>query len=374
MSKPRLIVVGPLPPPTHGVTVSTALVLQNRQVSDLFRVQHLDTSDHRPRQTIGRWDAVNVLLGLRHAARLLRMLVGQRGLVYLPLSQGGGGFARDSLFIWSAHLAGWKVAAHLRGSDFDTFLDGLPGPLRLYAHKTITRLDSVAVMSPRLIHLFSDLIDGSRIAVVPNGCPNIQRRRRRQHGPVLYLSNMRARKGAREAVEAAVQVVSKDRSARFVFAGEWEDDELQSELLVKTEGLRKQITFLGSVDGRTAQELLAEASIFLFPPHGREGHPRVILEAMSAGLPIVTTDRGAIADSVIDGVSGFVLPEPDPEALADRILALLRDRDLRARMGKAARSTYLKGFTQDRADRRLADWLAGVAGVKDGSIESSRAS
>ena len=103
------------------------------------------------------------------------------------------------------------------------------------------------------------------------------------------------------------------------------------------------------------------SSVLLFPPSEPEGHPRVVLEAMSAGLPVVTTDRGAIAETVADGQTGFVLPDPDPETLAERLLRLLEDAELRTQMGQASRARYLELFTQERADERLADWLAGVA-------------
>jgi len=91
-----------------------------------------------------------------------------------------------------------------------------------------------------------------------------------------------------------------------------------------------------------------------------EAHPRIVLEAMSAGLPIVTTDRGAIAETVIDEEIGYVLDDPHPEQLADRLLRLLRDRSLRDRMAKAARARYLAEFTQERADRQLTEWLERV--------------
>ena len=85
-----------------------------------------------------------------------------------------------------------------------------------------------------------------------------------------------------------------------------------------------------------------------------------MLEALAAGLPVVATDRGAIGETVVDGSSGFVLDEPDPRLLADRLLRLLSDPLLMEQQSRAARDRYLSEFTQDRADRRLADWLVSV--------------
>jgi glycosyltransferase involved in cell wall biosynthesis len=84
---------------------------------------------------------------------------------------------------------------------------------------------------------------------------------------------------------------------------------------------------------------------------------------LAAGLPIVTTDRGAIAETVIDGESGFVLDDVSPERLAELLLLLLGDDELRIRMSEAARTRYVERFTQEAADLRLADWLQEVARV-----------
>ena len=64
MSNGRLIVVGPLPPPVHGVTISTTLVLANTALSERFEVEHLDTSDHRSARS-RRVGLQNVVVGIR---------------------------------------------------------------------------------------------------------------------------------------------------------------------------------------------------------------------------------------------------------------------------------------------------------------------
>ena len=113
--------------------------------------------------------------------------------------------------------------------------------------------------------------------------------------------------------------------------------------------------------GAEKSRLLASAAVLLFPPVEPEGHPRVVVEALAAGIPVVTTNRGAIGETVVDGESGFVLDEPDPPVLASCVLRLLDDDSLRERQSRAARDRYLSLFTQERADRRLADWLVAVA-------------
>jgi glycosyltransferase involved in cell wall biosynthesis len=366
VTRSSLVVIGPLPPPIHGVSISTALVLANPLLAARFELQHVDTSDPRTRSNIGRWDVTNVLLGLRAAYRLSRSLSHGRGVVYLTLSQGVPGFLRDSLFVHCAALRGWRVAAHLRGSDFPDFYARRGALLRWWIRFTLSRVTSIAVPGWSLTGLFDGLVPRERIAVVPNGTPDVGS----DAGPrdpetVLFLSNLRRRKGVRESVEAALLVLEQHPTARFVFAGDWEDEQLQRELREQASHAGERIRFLPAVNGEDKRRLLVSASVLLFPPVEPEGHSRVVLEGLAAGLPVVTTNRGAIAETVIDGESGFVLDDPVPQELADRILALLGDADLRSRVGRAARTRYLAEFTQETADRRIADWLEELAALSE---------
>ena len=358
----RLIVLGPLPPPHHGVTVSTTLVLASPLLRQRFLVSHVDTSDHRELPNITRWDFRNVALGLGAAARLLGSLTSPPGIVYLPLSQSAPGFLRDSIFVHIAALRRWKVAVHLRGSDFRGFYEGSPAWLKSWIRLTLGRVTSVAVMGTSLRWVVDGLVPAERIAVVPNGTPEPDAYGvPRDEGTVLFLSNLMRRKGVAEAVEAALIVLRRHPSARFIFVGEWEDQQLSRELRQRVTHAGDRIRFLQPVTARAKDRLLASSSLLLFPPVEPEGHPRVVLEAMASGLPIVATRRGAVVETVTDGESGFLVSEPIPAELAERVLRLLNDEDLRLRMGAAGRQRYLARFTQAAADRQLADWLWDVA-------------
>jgi glycosyltransferase involved in cell wall biosynthesis len=354
----RLIVVGPVPPPVHGVTVSTSIVLASPLLRETFAVEHLDTSDRRSGTTLGKWDFTNIRLALAHAVAMLRACRGDRGLVYLPLSQGTGGFLRDSLLILIAAQRGWDVVGHLRGSEFGRFYRRSPRPFRSWIRLTLNRLAAVAVMGDSLRWVLGALVPRERIAVVPNGTPDPGIDVEPHDGEtVLFLSNLRRRKGVREAMEAALLVLERHPSARFVFAGEWEDAELEEQAGAAARRAGGHITFVSAATDAEKNALLEQAAILLFPPVEPEGHPRVVLEGLAAGLPVVTTDRGAIAETVVDGESGYVLSDPRPRELADRMLVLLENHDLRARMSRAARARYEERFSQAAADRVLVEWL-----------------
>jgi glycosyltransferase involved in cell wall biosynthesis len=360
--KARLIVVGPVPPPIHGVAVSTLLALKSPILRERFEIDFLDTTDPRPLSNMGRWDLGNIALGIWALGRLARKLRGAPGVLYLPLSENRGGFLRDSLFIQLAALRGWKVAVHIRNSLFRHFYDPQPRLLKFWIRLTFRRTTGLAVLGESLRELFAGLFPADRIAVVPNGTPAFDSDGvEPDPNLVLYLSNFHRKKGVDRAVETALLVLADRPQTKFVFAGDWESPQVERELRELAARGDGAIEFLPQVDGEAKRRLMASSWVLLFPVAWGEGHPRIVLEALSAGLPLVTTDRATISDTVGDGEAGFVLPHPDPVHLADRLLVLLQDHELRARMSRTARSRYFERFTQEKADEILASWLTKVA-------------
>lgn len=109
-------------------------------------------------------------------------------------------------------------------------------------------------------------------------------------------------------------------------------------------GIVDRITFHG--ERYDIPDLLPTLDVFLLISHW-EGFPRSILEAMRAGLPVITTDTAGSPESVSDGETGYVVEEHDPVALAEKIQTLLEDVELRQAMGKAGRKRYEEEFTFD---------------------------
>ncbi|MGH7506831.1 MAG: hypothetical protein ACRELX_14335, partial [Longimicrobiales bacterium] len=121
--RPAVLDVGPLPPPYHGGAVATRILLDSA-VAERFRLVHLDTTDRRGMDNIGRLDAGNVRLALMHALRFLRLLrTASPAIVYVPLAQNRLGFVRDALFLVPARWSNVRVVVHVHGGGFRDFND-----------------------------------------------------------------------------------------------------------------------------------------------------------------------------------------------------------------------------------------------------------
>lgn len=365
MKKPAVILVGPLPPPIHGVTISTQRLL-NSALREKLDLRHLDTSDHRPMETVGALDLRNVGLGLASYWNLVKLCLSARpAVVYVPISQTALGFIRDSLYLLVPRLFGAAVVIHLRGGHFGRFYEGSNALMRWYVDLAMRRVERVIVLGRVFKPIFARWIPDDRIDVVPNGTDLkiegvAQKLRAPNRGAltVTYMSNLVPTKGIEEFVRMACEVLRNERDVTFLVAGDWlargTPQERNVERLLDESGLRDRVRFLGEVRGSDKAALLSRSDIYVLPTYYPfEGQPNAIIEAMAAGCAVVSTDYAAIPETVIDGETGLIVPVRDVAALVSAVLRLCRNREELWEMGKASYARYLEHYTGDESSGRV---------------------
>ncbi|MGE3818361.1 MAG: glycosyltransferase family 4 protein, partial [Isosphaeraceae bacterium] len=116
--------------------------------------------------------------------------------------------------------------------------------------------------------------------------------------------------------------------------------------------LEGHVDLLGGLPRSSVLESLRACDLFLLPSVS-EGLSNAVLEAMSCGLPVVSTSAGGMAEAVRDGVDGFVVPTRAPESLADRLGRLILDPALRREFAASGRARVLDAFSIDRQAGRF---------------------
>ena len=342
-----------------GPTLATEVIL-NSSIKDEFELIHLDTSDHREIDTLGALDFLNVYLAVKfYVFMILKILRHWPDLVYIPISQTTIGYIKDSVFILIAKILRRKTICHLRGGNFRNWLENASPLTRKYVTRVHRLVDGQIVLGECLRTLFSGILPQAKIHVVPNGKDIVYPDIHKPEKPVrlLFLANIMRTKGVLDVLHAAPMIYSATPEVEFIFCGAWENEALREEIeAFMRSNSDLPVRWVGPVTGLEKLEAIKNSDIFLFPTYyPPEGHPWVIIEAMAAQLPVIATDQGAITESVIDGENGFIVQKQNPEMLAEKAILLIRNRDLRTRMGMASRKLYEQNFTERQMTQRLSE-------------------
>jgi glycosyltransferase involved in cell wall biosynthesis len=160
---------------------------------------------------------------------------------------------------------------------------------------------------------------------------------------VAQVSWMIPEKGITDLVEAARIVLQRIPPAHFLLAGEGQHrDEYMA--MARTLGMEEHFTWTGLVHNPVAEGLYAAADVVCQVSRWEEAFGWVIAEAMAAGRPLVATRVGGIPELVTDGGNGFLVAPRAPAEIAERLVQLLEDSALRARMGAAGRLAAERKF------------------------------
>lgn len=166
---------------------------------------------------------------------------------------------------------------------------------------------------------------------------------RRRHGipsgraVILQVSWIIPEKGIGDLLDAARAVLERDINVHFVLAGE---GRARQEYMRRAEamGIGHHVSWTGLVTDPFAEGLYVAADVVCQMSRWEEGFGWVIAEAMVHGRPVVATRVGAIPEIVRDGVTGFLVNRGDSAAMADALVRLIRDPELRRRLGAAGRA------------------------------------
>lgn len=179
---------------------------------------------------------------------------------------------------------------------------------------------------------------------------------------IAFVGRLDPVKGADLLLDALAALRPDHPSLTATFIGDGPQAE-HTRAHARALGLDDVTTFLGAQPEAAVADLLRQSDLLVLPSFA-EGLPVVLMEAMATGLPVIASRIAGIPELVREGETGFLIPAGDTATLIRAIDRLLRDTDLRSRMGQAGRATVLADFTIEAEARRLARLF--TYGVTDG--------
>ena len=356
MSKSKVLIVGKLPPPYIGPAIATHILL-NSKLQERYDLCHLNTTVNQSVEEFGKGGVLKILRNLKIYINLIKLLrKEQPNLVLLPISQTTLGFAKDAILIWIAWFFSRKILLQLRGSDFKNWMKRANVFTRFWVKLSLKRAEGIIVLGNNLKHLFEGVFKTEQIFVVPNGCDlTFPESRVNEEGiQVLYFANLLPSKGIWESIQA-VKILHENKLDLFKLevVGAWDNKQYRKKCLNFVQEHNLKVNFHQPLTGIEKRQIFADADVFLFPPNKPEGHPWVIVEALAAGLPIISSDQGAIIESVLHMENGFIVDPHNAAEIAEALQKLIENESLRKAFSEKSRAHYLNNFTEQRMIEEL---------------------
>jgi glycosyltransferase involved in cell wall biosynthesis len=380
-ARPRLLIVGPLPPPLGGVQLLIELQLRSSLARE-FELHVVDTSKRQLRWAVENPTWKTPLYFVRDFSRLIRTLARVRPDAALIHASSSLSLLRDWVFMLAARLAGAKVICHYHANVNARFPSCETWSGRAIGRFLMSAAHRVIVLGPTCQRRMGEAWKRDDLVWAPNMADIALFRSTAADTPpwlargdraVLFVGRLSAPKGIYDLFDAIPRVIERHPEARFVLVGVAESDAMEPVIRAEAQrrGIAPCITFLGSLEGHKKAAAFMTSQMIVVPSW-TEGFPLVIPEAMAAGLPVIATGVGSIPDFVTDGEDGFLIAPRDAPALAERICRLLDDEGLRRRISERVRERALQEFAVDVGCGQVIEVITGVLPSTPAAVSSRR--
>ncbi|MCX6875059.1 MAG: glycosyltransferase [Verrucomicrobia bacterium] len=360
--KPHVLLMGQTPPPWHGQAVATKILFDHDWPG--YDVHRLRMEFSEEMVEVGRfqWKKLGHLFHLILKAREILKANPACLLFYPPASAKWIPFLRDVAFL--------ACVRRLAGSTVFIFhASGLP---------VFVRSGLLRRLLGRWVYRGADLaLEVAEEAVPPHEVfaakawqwcpcaievPELGRRRPPEPGPmtVLFVGSLQEGKGVLEVLKTAslLKQQGREQDFRFRIVGKWflEAFEAEARQLQTTLGVADMVEFVGQLTGEEKWRAYAESDVFFFPTHyGSEATPIVLMEALGAGLPIVSTSWAGIPAMLEGCKTARLLPVRAPELYATAFVELFSRRGELSQTAEASRTFYRTHFLPERFVERVAE-------------------
>lgn len=279
---------------------------------------------------------------LRTARRLRRRMRAERfDIIHLNTSFDLTAIFRDVTVVFLLGRGHSRIFLKFHGSDAQ-LLQKSHSLLGLVIHKMLARVDGVGILSSEERDNFVRAgVTQTKLFVVKNAVegssverdPDFAKRWKidAEFPVLLFISRFIPAKGLIDVIRACRIVRDSGQQFTLLCVGDG-PARGEAEEEVSRAGLQSNVRFLGFVDEKQAKEFYANSSMLVFPTYHGEGFPMVIFNAAANGLPIITTRMRAAADYLREPDNCFWVEPKNPEMLAEKIVQLINDTELRSAM------------------------------------------
>ncbi len=361
--KERLLLLIPLPPPFHGSNIICQYVTESKALREFFNVSVFPLRYASSISDIGSFRLAKLWVLIKNLIFLIYTLAKVKpDYVYFVPAISGLSFFRECVYALLIKLFNIPIIYHLHGKGIS---DYTRNPILKRIYTWFFHDEHIIHLSPLLYEDIANVVHRRQVHFLANGIRTPERldldgKNDRSNGRVtiLFLSNLIPSKGPVILLDACARLKKLGYDFKAIFVGNPSNDlsKEKFEDLVKQRDLENHVHYAGPKYGEEKTKMLTSADILAFPTFFRkECFPLILLEAMACGLPVVTTNEGAIPEIIEDGMNGFIVPRKDTITLSDRLALLISNPDQRLKMGEAGRQKYLEHYHIEAFEEHLID-------------------
>jgi glycosyltransferase involved in cell wall biosynthesis len=350
----KILFLSPLPPPYFGSAMSSKMCLDILNEKHECYVKNIKLNYSNEMSEVGKI-RISKIFGVFYVAKQILFLMRKfkPEIIYFVPAVKGFALLRDSYFLKIVKLFGkGKIILHLRGQFKDEDWDN---PVKRYFIKDMLHADKAIVLGTELIGNLHNLIPSKDIYVLPNAIENTlsdiefesisEKRKGNKRLKLLFISHLRESKGWFRLLEACKLLSDAGISYECHFIGEWRTKNGKQKYYqyVEKNKLGDNVFSHSILLGTDKNKILADSDILIFPTD-YDAFPRVIIEAMEYGLPVISTSEGAIPSIIDHGKSGFIMEQNNADNIFKYVIRL-QNETLRVEMGRLGREHFLAKFT-----------------------------
>lgn len=256
------------------------------------------------------------------------MIFGKIDIVHIHISERGS-FYRKYITFFICKAFDKKIILHMHGAEFKEFYQNSKNEVKSKIIKLLTRADVVLVLGKQWQEYVLGLDKNINAIILKNSVNTTNEIiiKSEKNINILFLAVLIERKGILDLIEAAKLIKDENKLSNFklnfIIAGSGEEEQKCRDMVNSYE-LDNQFKFVGWVNGDQKKQLLKESNIFVLPSYN-EGLPVAILEAMSYGIPVISTNVGSIEEAIKHEYNGFIHSPGDINMLKEYIVNLVVD-------------------------------------------------
>lgn len=359
MKKPKkLLIIGPFPEPTTGVSLANKVVKEILQESAIFSVGVINTSYTRFDEAIGKFSVHKLLFNLSFFPKVFR--IPRYDSIYITPGQTFFGIVKYALFILYARLLKKELIIHVHGNHLGKEYETLSGIKKRLFKSLVSKFSKGIVLSESLKNNLTPFLAQEAIYVLPNFAQEYLIDETIQVNNedlrIIYLSNLMEGKGIFDLLDALVQLEKKNISYQAKIAGAI-DKPLQEKINTYFKSL-KYTQHLGIVQGDRKKELLHWGNTFVLPTYYKmEGQPIAILEAMATKNVIITTKHAGIPDVIVENKNGLFVEKRNASDIYDKLMFLNNNNTTIQDISNYNYEYFKANFTKDQFKKCLLEIL-----------------